>query len=222
MNEILLEITCEAFYQDLLEILERHSINKVVCLGLGHFSECPIARVQLALLTGLTKSVASVIVQDPAFYLPEKEFLRSLGYHVQEENLEGKFKTEIGERILYFLPHCPKSLTNNLLWRNWSEEELKSSILVCNSFQGLLVTTLEKDIPREAAFVRRIAEFTTERPLKACEKFFDSFNDTSIHLFESENLQTIPNSTDFWQDNEEPESLLPKDLELISEQIKKL
>lgn len=176
--------------------------------------------MQLAFLLALTKSLTlSAVLQDPVFFAPEATFLRSLDFEVLEENLEGKFATEAGEQVLYFLPHCPKQLTNNLLWSNWSAEQLQNSVLVGNSFEGLLVHNLEKDIKREAGFVQRINEFTTELPLKVPDHFFDSFNDTSIHLFESQSLDTIP--TAFWEDREEPQTPL-SDLELISNQIEKL
>lgn len=198
-------------------------MNKLVCLGLGHFSDCPIARVQLGFIIALRDSLkpVEVVLQDPAFTDSEITFLKSIDCIVPEENLKGKFKTVTGEQVLYYLPHCPKQLTNNLLWSNWSEEQLINSILICNSFRELLVNTLEKDIKREAAFIQRISEYTSEQPLQVPPRHFDSFNDTSIHSFELKELRRLEDPISFWKDKEEPQTL-ETDIELLSNRIEKL
>lgn len=133
------------------------------------------------------------------------------------DNIEGRFSTDPDQQVLYFLPHCPKSLTNNLLATNWTREQLENTVLVCNSFQALLVNTLERDIIKEAKYVQRIAEYTTETSLRVSERHFDSFNDTSIHIFTKEDLDRITDGN-FWtiRDNPVDENT---DSELITKQL---
>lgn len=165
----------------------------------------------MLLLKRSITSLGKIQLQDPAFTESERKFLSSLELEVLLENVEGRFSTEADQRVLYYLPHCPKSLTNNVLETNWSADKLHDSILVCNSFQALLINSLERDIIAEAKYVKRISEFATETELKVSEKFFDAFNDTSIHLFEEQDLAKIIDPT-FWVVDQLEQS---KDLELI-------
>lgn len=221
LTEIGTEITCgEEFYRILVNILRERSIQRVVCLGLGHFSSCPTARAQLAFLLALTRTVEQLTVvqlQDPAFTDPEAAFLRSLDFQVIPENVEGRFSTTAAQPSLYYLPHCPKTLTNNLLLSNWTPEQLQNSVIVCNSFQALLVNTLERDIEKEARHVKRIHEYTKEIEYKSSERHFDSFNDTSIHLFERQSIERIVDPA-FWVVAEE-DTVTETDPELLTRQL---
>ena len=40
---------------------------------------------------------------------------------------------------LFFLPHCPKQLSNNLLWSNWRPDKLRRLVVVGNSFKRILL-----------------------------------------------------------------------------------
>lgn len=173
----------------------------------------------MAFLLALSKAVpiSEIILQDPAFTVPETTFLESLDFQVLRNNLEGRFSTEPGQRVVYFLPHCPKTLTNNLLASNWEIEKLTNSIIISNSFQALLVATLERDIPSEVPYVRRVSDFTKETPLRVSERNFDSFNDTSIHRFEAEDLERITD-IDFWTTISQDQTT-SSDLELISNRL---
>lgn len=178
----------------------------------------------MAFLLALTRSVDQLPVvqlQDPAFTDQETAFLRSLDFQVLPENVEGRFSTTAAQPSLYYLPHCPKALTNNLLLSNWTPEQLQNSVIVCNSFQALLVNTLERDIEREAGHVKRIHEYTKEIEFKSSERHFDSFNDTSIHLFEREHIERIADPG-FWvvaKAKEEDDQVTETDPELITRQL---
>lgn len=188
-------------------------------MGLGHFATCPTSRVQLALLLALTKSLkqlTDIQLQDPAFTDPEIVFLRSLNFQVLLDNAEGRFATAPNQRVLYYLPHCPKALTNNLLLTNWTPEALQNSVIVSNSFQALLTNTLDREIATEAEYVQRIAEYTIETGLSVSERHFDSFNDTSIHRFDLSNVCRITDPL-FWTINDQ--KYPSNDFELITKQL---
>ena len=101
-------------------------------------------------------------MNDPIFFCSEVKLLRRLKLEVISENLECKLKCQVHTShviissiaiiikyalqvpTLIFLPHCPKQLTNNLLYANWSPEGLtkwvdfasKTVWLMFNSFSG--------------------------------------------------------------------------------------
>lgn len=146
--------------------------------------------------------MTDIQLQDPAFTCQETAFLQSLDFKVLLDNLEGRFSTDPDHRVLYYLPHCPKALTHNLLATNWTRDQLERSVVVCNSFEAVLTNTLERDIPTEAKYVQRIKDYTTEIRLRVSERNFDSFNDTSLHLFASSDLDRITDPA-FWTADED-------------------
>ena len=78
---------------------------------------------------------SQVSVFDPAHSDLERSVLGLLGLEVLETNCEGRFEVPDDDPVqLFYLPHCPKQLSNNLLWANWSAEKLQKLVLVGNSF----------------------------------------------------------------------------------------
>ena len=141
------EVPIGDYLEDFQPKLKQHlaegaSVERLHCLGLGRFSACPVARAQTAFLVGLAKTlgVGRVTVHDPAFSSFERSFLESEGFEVDPVNREGRLS--VGEdrhpgTTLFFLPHCPKQLTNNLLWANWSPDSLNKVVVLANSFAGI-------------------------------------------------------------------------------------
>lgn len=212
-----MDTKCEGFYQDILKLLVERQVVQIICLGLGHFSSCPIARLQLSFLVALSEdlSIANVQLQDPAFVDAEKDYLvKTLNFGVLEENVEGKIAGPSNKQVLYYLPHCPKQLTNNVLWRNWSAESLSGITLICNSFQNLVTTKLDRILALEAAYIQRLEKYTTELPFRiTSERYLDVFNDTSLHYFDWETIKSI--ESDFWKNDSEPQ-YPDADIELIT------
>ena len=65
-----------------------------------------------------------------------------LGLEALDTNCEGRFEVhdDGGDSVqLFYLPHCPKQLSNNLLWANWSAEKLRKLVVVGNSFERILL-----------------------------------------------------------------------------------
>ena len=112
-------------------------ISKVICLGLGKFTSSKQAEYQLVFLKCLVKvldlkqSLDSVSIFDPVHSDSEVNILTDLGFqcHPKSNNLEGKYHLEdqSGKETLFYLPHCPKQLTNNILWANWNPKFLGST-----------------------------------------------------------------------------------------------
>ena len=75
-----------------------------------------------------------------------------LGLEALDTNCEGRFEVhdDGGDSVqLFYLPHCPKQLSNNLLWANWSAEKLRKLVVVGNSFERILF------LPEKVQCIRR-------------------------------------------------------------------
>ena len=104
---------------------------------------------------------------------------------------------------LVFLPHCPKQLTNNLLFANWSPSGLARWValmiftsraiilascrlfLISNSFSNTVTRGIKCDIERNANLIATLAEaeMMEEEELLNNFKFEDVFNDLALHRF---------------------------------------
>jgi len=157
------------------------------CFGLGHVAACVSARYQLALLL-LLRDVLKipkerVFVNDPIFFCGEIELLKRLGLEVVSENIECNLKCQVS--TLVFLPHCPKQLTNNLLFANWSPSGLAKLFLISNSFSNTVTRGIKSDIEKNANLIATLAEaeMMEEEELLNNFKFEDVFNDLALHQF---------------------------------------
>lgn len=177
-------------------------IKEIICLGIGRVSECSIAKHQLAFLSIIQEElkIKSAKFYDPVLSSNDKEILEKLNFSVLSENREGKYQTDY--TTLFYLPHCPKQITNNLLFTNWTSDRLKNLVLICNSFNTIIESTPERLLRPNAHFLLEINPITTEIELENCYRFKDIFNDFSIHTFPSDKLDNIP--SDFWTDQKEP------------------
>lgn len=184
--------------------LKNKKITEVVCFGLGHIGECQISKYQLALLLCLKDKFKpnKVVVHDPVFYADECKILKQFDCDILEQNTEGNYIISYEDTTLVYLPHCPKQLTNNFLWSNWSLN-LQNCILLCNSFTSLIENHPSRILKDTVPYVYRIFPYITEVKLENSFIFKDIFNDTSLHYFLSEKLETV--SSDFWLKESKPE-----------------
>lgn len=192
--------------------------REITCFGIGHFEDCLISRHQLAFILALRSElgVERISFHEPILSRAEIEILRKLDCDVWSKNLEGKVLLDSAKVNIVFSPHCPKQLTNNLLWRNWCPTSLRSLVYIGNSFGNLLNSTPSRYLETDAKFVVRIHPFAEEVPIENSYRFSDIFNDTSIHVFPSERLSSLSES--FWQD-ETDEPNYTEDIELITSDI---
>lgn len=184
------------------EYLKGADVKEIVCLGIGHVGERIVPRYQLGLLLCLKEKYnASVYVQDPVLWKVEKEILTDLGLQPLDKNIQGKYKAKPNATTIFFLPHCPKQLTNNLLWRNWGVN-LCNCIVIANSFTNITETLTKRQLMQSASYISNIFPHTLELAVVNSFKYFDVFNDTAIHIFPSSRLSLIP--IDFWKNRTEP------------------
>jgi len=207
-----------------LSKLDLIGVGTAVCLGIGNFSDSVQARFQFALLRGLAEKLGvafdRVTIFDPQLTQSEVEFAQSLGFtdasRSAADNLEGRYKAA-DKRTLVFMPHCPKQLTNNLLYANWNPQCLKNLVIICNSFERLSVSQPERILREQGAtLILKARPFCTEVPLENSFRLSDVFNDLSVHAFEFPASAT-QQQTGFWSDVEAP-SYSKEDLEFVRKQ----
>uniref|UniRef100_A0A182SHT4 SRR1 domain-containing protein n=1 Tax=Anopheles maculatus TaxID=74869 RepID=A0A182SHT4_9DIPT len=212
------DISQSTFFRQCLETVEPllTGVQNIVCLGLGNFHQCAIARYQLAFIRCLRKQTNLTVggqFFDPVFTSSEVDALHALGETVLHENLEGKYSVE--RKTLFFLPHCPKQIVNNLLWKNWDPCRLANVVLLCNSFSTVVNNNPDRLLRLNAGYILRAVQLFREVPLRNNFRFTDIFNDTSLHYFAA--IDEAKSQID-WNSVEEP-SYESDDLELISKEV---
>ncbi|CAG9762395.1 unnamed protein product [Ceutorhynchus assimilis] len=187
-----------ALLKEALTHLDNPKVGKIITLGLGQITDLTVPRYQLALLLCLQDLLeAKIIAFDPIFNENDKELLTNFGIKVENLNVEAKHKVNT-ETILFYLPHCPKQLTNNLLWSNWGLN-LSKCIIIGNSISKII----EDDLGILVKYVDKICPYVLELNIVNNFKIFEVFNDTSIHIFPMDKLKFL--SQDFWEEHQEPQ-----------------
>ncbi|XP_026812719.1 SRR1-like protein isoform X1 [Rhopalosiphum maidis] len=183
-------------------VLNGSNPSSILCYGLGNFFESIQSKYQLGLLLTIKNEfkIKNCYVYDPKFTDAERTHLAEVGCDSLSENEEGKRSLLPGTFV--YMPHCPKQLLNNLLWANWNKEILASCIIVCNSIDQTVTSTLDRVLNKYAYYVQKISPYVIEK--KCCDNFMydDVFNDMALHIFPDEKLKELENI--FWERSKEP------------------
>jgi len=194
------------FFTDISSSLKNIDIEceALWCFGLGHLGDCITARFQFALLI-LLKDVLGlnnekVFLCDPIFYDEEIEIIKTYNFNVARENIECML--ECSSPTFLFLPHCPKQLSNNLLYSNWSPNSLQNLVIFSNSFNNIVERTPTKVLAQNASYIVDALDnnLVTEIPVTNSFKFNDVFNDLAIHTFSGVHQM----NSEFWK-SDKPE-----------------
>lgn len=195
---------CEA-----IELLNKPEINEIICLGIGRIGECLISRYQFALILLLRDFLKiKLSIYDPILTQNDTTTLLEHYNCIQLlENCEAKYN--VNKTTLFYMPHCPKQLSNNLIWSNWGLN-LRNCLILANSFNTIVENTTKRLLKINGYYITKILPYCIEIAVVNNFKFYEVFNDTALHIFP--NLHVISN--DFWSDNAEPE-YLDEDVEFI-------
>lgn len=210
------EIKNSEFFANTVELLKQElgqqEIKEIICLGIGRISSCYIAKYQLSFISAIKEffGVSNIKFFDPVLSSGEKQLLETLRYEVLTENTEGKYSVQ--HPTVFYLPHCPKQITNNLLFSNWNPDNIRNLILICNSFKSVIEKTPERFLRPNAHYILEINPYVNESEIENNFRFSDIFNDFSLHTFPSDKLSIAPASV--WENHIQP-SYAEEDLELI-------
>ena len=220
-------------------------ISKIVCLGLGNFTSSKQGEYQLVFLKCLVnvlglddiKLKERVEVFDPVHTKSEENIIERLGFKSisKDHNSEGKYalKDKAYSATLFYLPHCPKQLTNNILWANWNPESLGSTLdartkishqeahgtyILGNSFERITSSLPDRILKESSKYILLSSKFVFETKVENCFKYSDIFNDSSLHSFP---INILPNSFDpVWKvATEEGQPIYKEDLEFIQDKF---
>ncbi|KAL1768707.1 SRR1 isoform X2 [Sigmodon hispidus] len=134
---------------------------RCVCYGLGNFASCVTARSQLAFMLLFLEKYkiprSHCWVYDPLFSQTEISVLTCLGVTVLNENEEGKHSVH-GQPTVFYMPHCGTALYNNLLWSNWSIDDLSRVVIIGNSFRGLEERLLARILQKNYPYIEKVSD----------------------------------------------------------------
>lgn len=189
----------EKVLKQLEEVFKERKVKEVICLGIGRVSEDTISKYQLLFILIVQEKfkIDKIKFYDPVLDENDRKVLSHFGCEVLTENTEGKYKAE--EPTLYYLPHCPKQITNNLLYSNWNTKALKNLVLICNSFKSIIESTPERLLRPNAHYLLEISSYVKEIDIHNCFRFNDIFNDLSIHHFQPGHIPDY-----LWSQHPEP------------------
>ena len=189
IHAAIVDLSLSEYFSEVLKTLntviaEGVSLGALYCFGLGHFCESVTAKYQFAFLMALKEALgilnSKIFVSDPIFYKDEEAILSELyGLNVITENLECFVPCQ--EPSLIILPHCPKQLTNNLLFSNWKPRLLENILLISNSLTNISESVRSSNVK----FINAVVEHNIleEKIIRNSFKFSDIFNDLSLHSF---------------------------------------
>ncbi|XP_073994703.1 SRR1-like protein isoform X2 [Rhodnius prolixus] len=189
------------FFSNLVQVIKQTSSSgyeEIICYGLGRFSSSYQALYQLGLLLELQTDSQVVQIYDPVFSDLEKEVLTNLGLVLISKNEEGK--RLVVRDTLFFLPHCPKELFNNLLWANWGTP-LRHCTILGNRHSEILAYTAVTTL-KQFWYICQITPALRQRDIINDFKYEDVFNNMAVHMFPAEKLSVVPDS--IWRHRELP------------------
>lgn len=154
------DLHCSDYSKLMLKVvLDRTRVTKdkrikVICYGLGNFGTSMQARYQLTLLQMMVAAIeqqtkaASVDVFDPYFTTNEELVIKHIGFNVQTHNEQGQYKTDC--TTLFYMPHCSLQLYNNVLFANWTKEQLSRVSILGNSFTNYAENAIGNQLTESA------------------------------------------------------------------------
>lgn len=171
-------------------------INQIICYGIGNFTDSIAAKYQFVLLLLLKIEYdCEILIYDPIFNELELELIEIFKLELITQNEECKH-TITHAKTLVYMPRCPIQLINNILYSNWTRENLSNLILLSNSISTVVDSNTDAFLKSNLQFLFHIKEFLEEVPVVNNFKFNDIFNDTSLHCFLPTKLNSI--EQDIW------------------------
>ena len=188
------------FYQNLWVAWNKHShkVEQIVCYGIGSLSTSSSASMwQLACVLTIREMLQGdgnipLLFYDPCTTPFEASVLQSeWKIQVLSRNERGKRPVN-GLTTLFFMPHCPLRLYDNVLWANWNA--LEKVILFGNSLLAYSERSTEKlpmGISRLLPLLTQERVHLPKRDIKQADGNLEgAFNDCYLTCF-SVNEETV-------------------------------
>lgn len=155
--------------------------SSVICYGLGNISLCCSAQFQLAFLLILKEylQIDNVLAYDPLFSTNDKKLLSYFQIDLIDINESAKRKVE--QKTLFYMPHCPFSLYNNLVWANLTVNKLNNVFIIGNSFENMVSDNITTSFEKEYKYIFMVEPFVVEYEFPKLKH--DAFSNTKLITF---------------------------------------
>jgi hypothetical protein len=187
--------------KEVLKICKHLKFKKIVCYGIGKISDNISSQYQLAVLLilrdMLIDTVEEVLVYDPLLCEDELSVIEELKLINIGHN--EKCRHAVTSYTLFYLPHGSLQMYNNLLYANWSLSKLSMISIIGNSFSNYYLRLTDNKLITNAFYLHQLKDHYMEITFPS---LYDSFNDTSVHVFPLTHLQSLP--SDIWMCSPEP------------------
>jgi SRR1 len=229
--------------QETSALLAKIVVKEIVCYGIGNFASKssvwygPLWQLTLALeLSSLVNKKfpnnppCPILYYDPVLTDMERKILQQ-SYHVNVLTTNEKGKRSTGQpsaecntvtttcsTTLFFMPHCPKGLYENVLWANWSQLQ-QNPCAICiigNSLATYVERALatSKDNSCQPSCLELIQPFLREHLIAYSKKdvrdmpgqFEAAFNDTYLTWFVMDHIHHKGNGANAVPHDEEETS----------------
>ena len=135
--------------------------TSILALGLGSVKESRPAQLQLAFmllvrdwLSEKGSRIVDVAAYDPVFDDEDRDLLAELAIRALDENVQGYYPLQ--HAVFAYMPHCTKTLYENILRANWSPEGLDRLWLCCNDLERYVGKS--SSVKETAPCITRIGE----------------------------------------------------------------
>jgi hypothetical protein len=207
IRELIIQTKVYCHCVDVLQTLSLQNFSQIVLLGIGHFIKSSSACLQLALGLELFRNHPNFHIYDPILSSQEIEICQSLNLKVNCFSSSSSSSSITGVDSLhealggegatfFYMPHCPYSLYNKILWSNWGDN-LRQIVILGNSFQSYSLRRLVnvsrsdcmnllQEVTEEIEVWKN--EFRSDELLKRCASYHElyslenAFNDTRSYL----------------------------------------
>lgn len=185
-------------------------IQRIVCYGIGNFSKTSLSSVsssfwQLAFGACLQESLSEeehpllMAYYDPCSTELETTLVSELLGATVLSGDEADMHPVDGQHTVFFMPHCPISLYEKVLWSNWDELLENKVIIVGNSLRNHCESLFAKsdEVPCMFAVLPWLVEksiwFLSKSETKEVSRSFEgAFNDTFVSSL------SVTQSADAW------------------------
>ncbi|KAK9719973.1 hypothetical protein K7432_004456 [Basidiobolus ranarum] len=186
------------FYSQLKEIIETCHISNledIICYGVGSFEQSRTSQFQLGLVLLLRESLkikGKMYSYDPVLTKIDLEVLQH--YDIELIKVNEQAKRKVTALTLFYMPHCGKTLYNNVLASNWSREDIKNVLLVGNRLEMYHENEPTSKLRREVPHILEALDLIKCSPFP--EEFDTNtiFNDTCLHQFLPEKVEAAEDS----------------------------
>lgn len=164
----------------------------LVSYGLGSFtSRVSIAQLALIILIMKEFDIGQSLIYDPLMDLVDEAILKEYSISKIDKN-ERAYHPIDARPTIFWMPHCPLGLYDNLIESNFSYGKLEKIMIIGNNFGSYHDRLRIADLAKKAPYVSWIFPYMDISCIKEREQWIVEFSDVAIHLVNLQKLPEVP------------------------------